>query len=145
MTQPTPSGSVPSPTGSPASPSPSPVELAPVSYEGQFSIDERTKDLDLDPPARAPARNGGDLLWDENLGLRATDGVKIGLWRDREQPTYEQCSVAARAAALTRAELDEGHVACVRTNGGGVARLRVTSVEDRSYSFTATIWRMRED
>ncbi|MFE2601033.1 hypothetical protein ACFXCZ_31840 [Streptomyces sp. NPDC059396] len=94
--------------------------------------------LDNTPPAQAMV---GDLGMECDCHPGEVVGNAIAAWEGPALPTYQQCSEMSGQLARRALAVQEGSMACLRTQNGRLGHFTVTSVLGPSeLNVEATIW-----
>ncbi|MFC8917531.1 hypothetical protein ACFT5C_17340 [Streptomyces sp. NPDC057116] len=139
LSEPPPVSSAPPPAASPGSPA--------VRWQGDLRVASRGPQLDGDPPQMSD--------YDRDVALMAlgppyilySDSIfneaNLAVWDGPGVPGRRECFERVSTLGMGHVEVEKGTVLCVRTGGGRVARLTVTSVgadQDGGVLARATVW-----
>ncbi|NWF25976.1 hypothetical protein HW130_06790 [Streptomyces sp. PKU-EA00015] len=130
-------------TTSPSSALPEPS----VQWSGVMVLGLEGKELDDGQPTKPSQFSYGDLVIGSGAGgfdvFPGSNGA-VSLWRiDGDLPDHEACAGTVEAAAAHSVPVRPGTVLCVKTDGGRLARLRVTRIPEGvmpAVEFDAVVW-----
>jgi hypothetical protein len=128
---------------------------ATVRWEGNTAIHggiTPNQDLDQIPPRPIEQSSDGDVFTSNigsdgspygyiNSGLESK--ATVAVWTGTgPPPDYAKCRETALAQAVPQAQLRKGNIVCVKTSDGRIARLTVTSINERNVTmtFNTVVW-----
>ncbi|MEV6742625.1 hypothetical protein AB0N14_39530 [Streptomyces sp. NPDC051104] len=104
-----------------------------IQYTGPVRIAEKGPDLDVDPPNAD--ESGEDVrlaLIDPPriTGYGVTNEPTLALWTGSAMPNRQQCSDRISTQGVPTVEVKKGTVVCVKTDGGRIAVVTITSTSN---------------